>query len=370
MHWFFRRDSWLALESWLTSAAVHLVILLGGALLLLPRLGNVQQVIVQGAIEPLEAEPTWIELAAPEFQPEPVAEPELPNVVDLGELTINSPSAVALRGASGAEGDDGASRGDGEGGETGSASFFGTEAYGNAFVYVLDVSPSMNARGGKRLERAVLELLRSIDTLYEDQRFYVIVFGYEARLMFDDSGLFPRTIPATLQNKQLLRAWLAHVSTIAGTDPRDALHVGLKMQPSAVFLLSDGEFNGRRRTSMFGLTERKVEDIVAQASLPPPTPIPPGATTSDSAQANADQHLPQDQSGEWASNKGRQVPVHTIAFEDQSSEPAMKRVAEVSGGIHRFVPAPAGTANVTAQPSSRRSLRGIVTDFRFRGEGR
>jgi Mg-chelatase subunit ChlD len=48
-------------------------------------------------------------------------------------------------------------------------SFFGTQAEGDNLVYVLDVSGSMGEEGGRRLKRAMSELLRSIEQLTEDQ---------------------------------------------------------------------------------------------------------------------------------------------------------------------------------------------------------
>jgi hypothetical protein len=188
----------------------------------------------------------------------------------------------------------------------------------------------MNASNGRRLERAALELLRSIDELYPDQEFFVIVFGYEARLMFGNS-LSPRTIPATLQNKQRLRDWLSGIKTISGTDPRDALRAGLAMQPSALFLLSDGEFNSTGRpTRLFGLTTESVEQVVETANT-------------------------------------ARTPVHTIAFEDQSAEPVMRKLAESTSGIHHFVPAPDRYVRIP-DVKSRTVLRRAAESYRFRGE--
>ena len=108
-------------------------------------------------------------------------------------------------------------------GAAGGATFFGTVAPGDRFVYILDVSPSMNARAGKRLERAVLELLRSVAQLREDQFFYVLVFGWQTRRMFDDRSASPEMAAATLENKKRLRNWLAGIQTIRGNrSPRGA----------------------------------------------------------------------------------------------------------------------------------------------------
>jgi hypothetical protein len=332
MHWIFRRDSFLAMEGWLSSTAIHLAFLLACALVLMPRAGNLSQLVVTASVAPPEQELVSVDIALPEFQPEADAGLPPASLADAGALTIESPWSVASGRGGRGHGLD-ASGMSGDGGQPGSASFFGTEAYGNRFVYVLDVSGSMMARSGKRLERAVVELLRSIDSLYDDHEFYVIVFGYTTRLMFDERGLFPAPVAASLENKQRLRDWLAELSTLEGTDPRDALHIGLTMRPHALFFLSDGEFNGRERTSMFGKSRTSVDDIVSSA-------------------------MPED---------GR-IPVHTIAFEDRTSERAMRKIAEATGGIHQFVTAPDGsTARGRAAGSG--TLHKMVAGFRFRGEG-
>lgn len=132
------------------------------------------------------------------------------------------------------------------------AEYFGTIADGDRFVYVLDVSDSMNRRSGgtsrpsSRFEGASAELLRSIGQLTEDQWFYVILFSHQTRRMFDDNSVVPQMVPATPDNKARLRRWLASVKAGGGTDPRQALRLALELKPSAVFLLSDGEFNGQQ----------------------------------------------------------------------------------------------------------------------------
>jgi hypothetical protein len=313
--------------------AIHLAILLVCALVMMPRAGNRSLLVVTASVAPPEQPFAAVDIAVPEFQPDPDNTVPLNTGPDAGSLTIPSPwSALAGRGGLGRSLESSGLRGDG--GHPGAATFFGTEAYGNRFVYVLDVSGSMLARRGQRLERAVEELMRSIDALYDDQEFYVIVFGYTTRLLFDETGLFPATVPATLENKQRLRDWLAEVSTLDGTDPRDALHIGLNMRPHALFFLSDGEFNGRERTSIFGAARTSV-DAVVESAMP---------------------------------EQGK-IPVHTIAFEDRTSERAMHKIAGATGGIHRFVAVPAGSAGSRSRGASARSLRTMVVDFRFRGEG-
>ena len=250
-------------------------------------------------------------------------------------LAIASPNdALAIGNADGTGGDGSstASR-SGHSGGAGQTSFFGTVARGNSFVYILDVSPSMNARGGKRLERAVLELLQSLDQLTEKQRFYVIVFGWETRRMFDSEQLFPSPIPASIENKRRLRDWLAQVQTISGTDPRKALEIGLALKPSAMFFLSDGEFNKPNHSKFFGDDTSEAEDVIE-------------------------------------SGDSKAIPIHTVAFEDHSCEARMNGIAGMTDGQHRFVPAPDSRVSKPSASTVSKEFKTTVNNFAFTEDGR
>lgn len=184
------------------------------------------------------------------------------------------------------------------------ALFFGEMAYGDQFVYVVDTSSSMNIGWGKgagkvsRLIRALAELRESIERLSPSQSFYVILFNGETRRMFDDKATVPRALPATPENKRRLSDWLASIRTGESTDPRPALKLGLSMQPSALFLLSDGIFTG---------PETSVLEVIKRHN--------PG-----------------------------HAPIFTIAYEDARSCQAMERIARLTGGEYQFVPHPSVAA--------------------------
>ncbi|HVA51212.1 MAG TPA: hypothetical protein VNH11_33025 [Pirellulales bacterium] len=193
------------------------------------------------------------------------------------------------------------------------ASFFGTAALGDQFVYVVDISPSMNIGWGRgpgqisRLIRALAELRASIERLSPGQSFYVVLFNGETRRMFDDESVLPRALPATPENKRRLNAWLASVRTGESTDPRRALQLALKMRPSALFLLSDGRFD-QQATSVFELIDRQ---------------------------------------------KGARTPIHTIAYEDARSCRDLEQIARLTGGEYRFVPPPAHQIGQLPAPEQR-----------------
>jgi hypothetical protein len=187
-----------------------------------------------------------------------------------------------------------------------SIGFFGIEATGNRVVYILDISASMSYAGyyGRRYDRAVAELLNSLSQLREDQTFYVLLFCFECFEMDvgQEPGMF---LPATGENIDLVGEWLNGVQLGSGTDPRLAVVSALERDPSCVFLLSDGEFNGEFYNN-------------------------PPYRKQNSAATLAKRH-----------NKNN-APINTIGLEDKGSQRQMMTIAEQSGGKYRFVSGEAG----------------------------
>ena len=214
--------------------------------------------------------------------------PQLPVSLETKSLLNKLGTSTAKKGSKGA-------------GQSGSASgsFFGIEAGGHEFVYVLDMSGSMS---GRRYERATDELIRSVEELGPHQKFYVLLFSSGTLQLFGQSSQLPTSIEATSENKERLAAWLKEAYQGGGTDPRKALRIALRMKPSAIFMLSDGQFNGQalqKKTKITG-SNSSAFGVVAAA--------------------------------------GCKVPIHSIAFEDRSSRANMQQLADMTGGDYRFVP--------------------------------
>ncbi len=329
--WQFDHNPWYG---WSISTILHLGLIIAVSLLLMPSGDGTSELLeVEVTFHDIGAELVELESFTAEldsFEDEIAEDDDSASIFEQTDpLKISSPlDALAMGNATGSGGDGSstASR-NGHSGGAGQTSFFGTVARGNSFVYVLDVSPSMNARHGKRLERAVLELLQSLDQLNEKQRFYVVVFGWGTRRMFDSEQLYPSPIPATLENKRRLRDWLAQVQTISGTDPRKALEISLALKPSAIFFLSDGEFNKPNRSKFFSDADAEAEDVIKAGE---PTAI----------------------------------PIHTVAFEDRSCQPRMDGIATLTNGQHRFVPPPDGSGG-TSSPRVSKELAKTVSNFAF-----
>lgn len=185
-------------------------------------------------------------------------------------------------GASGAgDGAEGGGRAPGLG-----AGFFGAKGAGKSFVYVVDMSGSME---GERFRRAVAELIRSINKLSPEQSFYVIFFNDKTFPMFDPQpakGL----IAANSSNKNRATKWIRNRRPSSTTDPTLALQKALAMKPEVVFLLTDGELDNPADVRHMIRRENK--------------------------------------SG---------VVIHTIAFENEDGATTLETIATENNGTFRFV---------------------------------
>ncbi|MEM9644297.1 MAG: hypothetical protein AAF989_04825 [Planctomycetota bacterium] len=176
--------------------------------------------------------------------------------------------------------------------------FCGIRGGGNHFVYLVDSSKSM----GDAFIAARLELLRSIESLRQDQRFYIIFFDAEPDFMRLASPNLnePASVLATPKNKQLARQWAMRVAPNRGKAPYDPLAFALKLKPDAIFLLSDGEFPER---IVDLLTEQnRVENLFGDVK-----------------------HVSM---------------IHTIGYHSRVGEDRMSQIARENGGQYRHVPEP------------------------------
>lgn len=162
-----------------------------------------------------------------------------------------------------------------------SATFFGLTAGGADFVFVVDMSGSMT---GRRFRRARAELRRSIESLSEFQRYFVVFFNHDSYPMPADDLL-----PATKVNIGATNRWIKQAECHGNTFPMRSLDTALSLKPDAVFLLTDGEFD---------------PTVVQRISLV---------------------------------SSSQRVPINTIGFMDRAGEPLLKELARVTGGNYRFV---------------------------------
>jgi hypothetical protein len=155
---------------------------------------------------------------------------------DVGESAMARGVAEAVSASGRSVADQGESQLPSEG--TG-AYFFGTYASGQRFVFVIDSSQSM-LEGG-RWSAMRRELIRALSTLSPDQEFFVISFDSTAKPMF---GQFPpnsKFLHPNAGNIDRVNRWVGTISHGGSTLPASSIGIALRMEPDAIFLLSDGE---------------------------------------------------------------------------------------------------------------------------------
>ncbi len=192
-----------------------------------------------------------------------------------------------LGGAGGGDIGDGMGIGAGGGGG-GAASFFGVEAKGSRFAYIVDISGSMR---GEKMAALKTELGESIKAMLEHMSFSVICFQSDAFPLGDRA----RWMDSTTAGKRWAIEKITELEATGGTEPWPAFEIilNIKPAPDAIYFMTDGSFN------------EAVADQIA------------------------------------VRNAGsRKVPIHCITFVDKSSEELMRRIAADAGGTYAHVAGP------------------------------
>ncbi len=185
-------------------------------------------------IQTFDIEPQVEQQAAELTAPDVSMEVELPPILQepalsTGSLQNYSLAAVSLNDVSQSLSNQGRGRG---------ASFFGSYAQGNRFVFVLDSSRSMK---GDRWTYACNQLIDSLNGLSPGQEFFVICFDLETSFLFNAQ---PNRIKFSVIDDTIVsrvRNWLRSRTLGRATMPAEALKYALELNPDAIFLLSDGE---------------------------------------------------------------------------------------------------------------------------------
>ncbi len=180
---------------------------------------------------------------APELASPSLEDIELVSEQDGGEIDALMQEMVDLDVSSGG-GDistgslnDGTSGGGGLSGD--GASFFGVEAQGSRFAYIVDRSSSMNS-GGK-MDQTKAELARSISAMSESGEVCVVLYS---------NGPSPLTgrvkwYQTDKRTKISLRRDIMDVTANGSTQPLGAFEMIFKMRPrpDAIYFMTDGEFS-------------------------------------------------------------------------------------------------------------------------------
>lgn len=141
----------------------------------------------------------------------------------------------------------GDSDGDGQGG-----AFFGIQAPGQRFIYLIDCSRSMNhphaSEAKTRFRRLKLELVKSVGGMQRDMQFFIIFFNDLTIPM--PAGSFQSAVP-DLQKRYLY--WMQTIRADGNTEPTEALRVALQMRPDVVYFLTDGNFTVKVQQELLAL---------------------------------------------------------------------------------------------------------------------
>ncbi|HEV8000729.1 MAG TPA: VWA domain-containing protein [Planctomycetaceae bacterium] len=163
--------------------------------------------------------------------------------------------------------------------------FFGTKARAESVVFVVDMSGSME---GHRFDRAVEELIRSLNLLQPSQKFFIFFYNGATYPMFEQRNA--KLMPATTGTRAKAAKWIKAFRPEGDTAPEDAIERALKLKPQVIYFLTDGEIpNTTRSTAQRFNTEHK-------------------------------------------------TVIHTIAFEYEGGAEQLRGIAVDSKGKYRFVP--------------------------------
>ncbi len=179
------------------------------------------------------------------------------------------------------------------------ATFYGAAASGNCFCYIIDGSGSM--RNGP-WDAAKAELLKSLATLKEKQRFYIIFYNCElsAIPLPGEQTPAPAALYATPDNLTHTRRWLDTLRIDRGAPPNDALELAISKEPDAIYLLTDGATTVD--VPRFLRDSNRINDLIFGEQV--------------------------------------RVPIHTIAFYSLDGQSMLKQIAAENAGQFIYVPNP------------------------------
>ncbi len=283
----------------LASLIVHLVVLLIAAVIVLKTAqaggagdgGGPVELAIMTESELAELEQAAISGDAPAAPEIPLDEGSNIELMDPGVGNVDLGLAESIDiGAGVGAGDIGGSSGLGTGGSGGggAATFFGAEARGTRFAYIVDVSGSMGY--DNKLDALKRELIDSIGGLLENAHFFVCAFASGAAPLEGRREWIEGSDAGKLRARRAIAALIADGSTM----PYPAFEVvfSLRPRPDAIYFMTDGQFEPSVAVELARLN---VED---------------------------------------------RIPIHCICFVSKEAEPLMKKIAEDSGGTYTYVAGP------------------------------
>ena len=163
---------------------------------------------------------------------------ESPTLTSLESADFQGMLAEIGRAGATAGGRAGRQRGQSAAGDN--ATFFGRTGEGRSVCFLCDNSNS-HSTGGFHV--VLEEVARAVDALPADRSFFVVFFSDDAYPLFHPDHA-DALVPATPDNKRRLRSWLATVEMCrGGPGIHEAVRLAERLDPDAVYLLSDGQFS-------------------------------------------------------------------------------------------------------------------------------
>lgn len=169
--------------------------------------------------------------------------------------TLN-PGGGSLTSIDTSTGSAGAGTGDG-------ASFFGLEASGRRFAYIVDISGSMNTLDANgmftRWDQTRSELIRSVSNLDENAQFSIMLYSSNAVAIFGQGNW----TQATQSNKVLASRTLLGFDPNGGTKPLAGFQMVFDLDPEAdaVYFMTDGLFETEIPQQVRALNRRELIPI-------------------------------------------------------------------------------------------------------------
>lgn len=224
---------------------------------------------------------------APVFEFEDLHSP----LADVGTTAVDESLLAALQNAGAGDMQEGGAS-DGLFSTGGSAKFFGIEAQGSRFAYIVDVSGSMD---GARAQALKVALMASIEALSDESRFSIVLFSDRATALTGE-GWIKSGDAARATARQRINA----INVGGGTNPVPAFDIirTLRPMPDAIYLMTDGEF----------LPEVEEAVLVAVTQM---------VRGSDGP-----------------------MPIHALTFVSRGAEPLMRRIARMTRGSYTHVEGP------------------------------
>lgn len=251
--------------------------------------GDIEMAVVSEAeLDALQA--ASVDAGAPSVPEMVGADPEAKDLMsaEVGGDESSSFGEVSDVGTVSGGGDIGSSgSGLGGGGGGSGAGFFGVEARGSRFAFIVDVSGSMGE--GEKMPTLRRELISSIVEMREGTSFVVVPFSDRS---YPLGGGKVQWRDSTSATKRWAKQAIEALEPLGGTDPSSSFQevLLLRPRPDAIYFMTDGEF------------DPQVAELIKDMS------------------------------------KSVKTPIHCLCFVSAASEELMKRIAKESGGTYHFIP--------------------------------